>query len=266
MDRQHLLFGFILTALVVGCSGSTGGQFGLLPDVNRLTPDAKEMRQVAWLDTPMPRELNKTTSPPYTVEPGDVLLIQPVNFDSPVRLPGDQPILPDGTIYLGQYGRLHVAGKPLEVIEREVQSIIDARTKEAGPVGVRLVSRQSKVFYVLGEVNAPGAFVLQGRETVLDALMIAGGLNDNANRDKIILTHPSAPEGCRTVMPVYYNDIVQLGDTTTNYQIAAGDRIFVPSRNFWESLSELCPKRSPRPQYPCTPEVGCLETPGVPVP
>src|SRR5262249_46600399 len=73
-----------------------------------------------------------------------------------------------------------------------------------------------------------------GRETVLDALLIAGGLNDRASRRHIILSRPSHPADCRTVLPVCYDQIVQLGDTTTNYQIMPGDRIFVPSRSAWD--------------------------------
>ena len=101
---------------------------------------------------------------------------------------------------------------------------------------MRLVTRQSKVFYVLGEVNAPGSFPLNGRETVLDAIVAAGGLTDKASRRNIILSRPTHPNGCRVVLPICYREIVQLGDTSTNYQIAPGDRVFVATRTFWEDL------------------------------
>jgi protein involved in polysaccharide export with SLBB domain len=66
---------------------------------------------------------------PYTVEPGDVLLVQPANLDSPVRLPGDQAVLPDGTLNLGQFGKLQVAGKTVEEIETAARAQIDAYLK-----------------------------------------------------------------------------------------------------------------------------------------
>jgi len=108
------------------------------------------------------------------------------------------------------------------------------------------------VYYVIGEVNAPGAYQLSGRETVLDAILAAGGLTERASRDNIILDRPSAPDSCRTVLPVCWSEIVQLGDTSTNYQMATGDRIYVPSRTFWE---DLCRK----PQCPCgsRPQTAC---------
>ena len=121
---------------------------------------------------------------PYVIEPGDVLLVQPANLDSPVRLPGDQPVLPDGTIHLGRYGWLSVAGKTVAMVEGEVNPLIQGQTKDAGPIIVRLVTRDSKIFYVLGEVNAPGSFQWKGRETVLDAIVAAGGRSSSHAKRK----------------------------------------------------------------------------------
>lgn len=247
----------LLAAASVGCSsgGTGGGLFGFGGATHRLTPDAKAFREA----TPPvgPRELAKVLHPPFVVEPGDVLLVQPVEFDSPVRLAADQPVLPDGTIDLGRFGRPVVAGKILPEIEAEIRPlIVDPETKKPVPVAVRLLNRVSKVYYVLGEVNAPGAFVLSGRETVLDAIVQAGGITRSASENKILLSRPTEPASCRVVLPVCYKNIVQLGDTTTNYQVQAGDRIYVPSKTLLESL---CPDKDKRkgcdpcagPQYPC---------------
>jgi len=209
---------------------------------NHLSQDAKDFREQAPIPAVVPRELNKTLLPSYVVEPGDVLLVLPVDLDSPVRLPGDQTVLLDGTIDLGQYGRPVVAGKTLAVIESELNSWIQKQEADAGPVKARLVNRVSKVFYVLGEVNAPGSYPVSGRETVLDAIIAAGGLNSRASQKRIILSRPSDPCNCRFVLPVCYRDIVQLGDTSTNYQIQPGDRIFVPGRNLIEEYLFFCDK------------------------
>jgi polysaccharide export outer membrane protein len=235
--------------LSAGCSNI----LGLTPTGHRLTAEAKALRS-AYLDPlSLPRELDKRVAPPYVVEPGDVLLVQPANFESPVRLPGDQTVLPDGTIQLGRYGQIVVAGKTIPQIEADVQAQIEAQEKNAGPVTVRLVTRVSKVYYVLGEVNAPGAFPLQGRETVLDAILAAGGLNEKASRKFITLSRPTPPDGCRVVLPICYNDIVQLGDTSTNYQIAHGDRIFVPTRSWDDCGRNKIRLPCLRPQTPCPP-------------
>jgi polysaccharide biosynthesis/export protein len=224
--------GVLIAILAGGCSAS---QPTLFPERHAMLPSARKMRADSGpLD--LPRELDRHCMPPYVVEPGDMLLVSTSNLDSPVRLPGDQTVLPDGTISLGQYGRPVVAGKQISDIEAVVQTMIQAQGRDPGPIMVRLVGRQSEVFYVLGEVNAPGAFPLTGRETVLDGILAAGGLSERASRRDIVLTRPTRPEECRVVLPICYREIVQLGDTTTNYQLQPGDRIFVPSRTAWEDL------------------------------
>jgi polysaccharide export outer membrane protein len=105
-------------------------------------------------------------------------------------------------------------------------------------VNVRLVSNESDQFYVMGEVNAPGSYQLAGAETVLDALIAAGGLSDKANEHKIILTRPQPDGHPRLVLPVCYKQILQLGDVTTNYQLLPGDRIYVPSITLWEDVKQ----------------------------
>jgi polysaccharide biosynthesis/export protein len=216
--------------LVICAAGCPGNRFTLFPERQNMMASTRAARDATLLPPDIPRELDKHVLPTYLVEPGDVLLVTASDLDSPVRLPGDQPVLPDGTISLGQYGRPVVAGKSIEEIEGIARELVKAKNGGTVPISARLVSRQSKVFYVLGEVNAPGAFPLSGREAVLDGIIAAGGLNERASRQDIILSRPTRPDEHRVVLPVCYGAIVQLGDTTTNYQLAPGDRIYVPSK------------------------------------
>src|SRR5262249_47552241 len=180
---------------LAGCSAGPGGgtRFTLFPDRNTLIDSTYAVRQPVNPPAPVPRELDQRVLPPYTVEPGDSVIVQPADLDAPVQLPGDQVIMPDGTINLGRYGEVVVAGKTVRDIENLVRAVIRGQDKDPGPIVVRVLSRVSKVYYVLGEVNAPGAFPVQGRETVLDGLVAAGGLTDRASRVNIILSRPTPP-------------------------------------------------------------------------
>jgi polysaccharide export outer membrane protein len=256
-SRRLALLLAAFSLLHYGCA-SNGGKMPFNTATHRLLQSTKDLRSANTEPMPLPHELDKGVLAAYYVEPGDTLLVQPANLDSPVRLPTDQVVGPDGKIELGQYGRLQVVGKTPSEIEREVQKIILAKAKDAGSITVSLVGRQSKVFYVLGEVNSPGAYPLSGRETVLDAIIAAGGVNDAADLGGITYTQPSQPDECRIVLPVCYREIVQLGDTATNSQIAPGDRVYVPSMTFCKQLTEIL-HGSPKPgcppcgksQWPC---------------
>lgn len=256
-----------LVASAVGCS-TVGESLGFNTPTSPLLNEAKDVRDAAPVPAPLPRELAKELLPPHVVEPGDTLLVQPVDFDSPVRLPPDQPVQPDGTIDLGKYGRPVVAGKTLAQVEEQVRAVVKAQEKgekdTAVAVTVRLIGRGGRVFYVLGEVNAPGSFPVTGSETVLDAIIRAGGLTRRASESNVILSRPTYPDGCRLVYPVCYGQIVQLGDTTTNYQLQPGDRVFVPSKGTFEGLLPPRCRRTAgacsRPQVPCF--GGACATPG----
>ncbi len=246
-----------LAVAAVGCES-----LGLSPPANQLLPVTKEMRNSAPMPPAVPRELAKELHPAFIVEPGDVLLVQPADLDAPLRLPPDQTVFADGTIDLGVYGRPVVAGKILAQIEAEVKEIVNAREKAKEPIAVtvRLIGRNSKVYYVLGEVNAPGAFPITGRETVLDGIISAGGITRRASEQNIVLSRPTPPDGCRVVFPVCYTNIVQLGDTTTNYQLQPGDRIYVPGKGLLEGIiPQRCVKGGPcaGPQVACWWGNGC---------
>ncbi|WP_439621357.1 polysaccharide biosynthesis/export family protein [Gemmata sp.] len=252
--RLGVAFGLWVFA-VTGCS-TIGDTLGFSSPSYPLTKTAKEIRDTVPVPAPVARELAMELLPTHIVEPGDTLLVQPVELDAPVRLPPDQLVQPDGTIDLGQFGRPVVAGSTLAHIETQIRDIIRAKQKEPVAVTVRLLSRPGRVFYVLGEVNAPGAFPITGRDTVLSAVTQAGGLTRKASEQNIIVSRPTVPDGCRVVLPVCYTNIVQLGDTTTNYQLQSGDRVYVSSKG---TLEGLLPARCQKPNAACArPQASCF--------
>ncbi|HEV3260727.1 MAG TPA: polysaccharide biosynthesis/export family protein, partial [Gemmataceae bacterium] len=129
--------GAMLLILATGCSAMSLGRLTGYSGAHKLTDTARALRSQATEPAALPRELDKRVSPPITVEPGDVVLILPTDVDSVIRLPGDQAVLPDGTITLGRYGRIVIAGKTLDEIEALVRGQIEAKTKESVGVSVR---------------------------------------------------------------------------------------------------------------------------------
>lgn len=160
----------------------------------------------------------------------------------------------------GQY-----AGSGMQ--DQEDKALLEKRIAEAiraNRVSVRLINWESKRYYVLGEVNSPGAFPYSGHETVLDGILEAGGLNAGANRHQIIISRPTDCGSCKIVARVCYDQIVQHGDASTNYQLQPGDRIFVASLTLCEDIAQSlnifnnhqCPRCAAPPQACQLPE-GC---------
>ncbi len=250
-----------------GCS-SLG--LSLFPTGHYLTDEAEEVLDRSPRNAPLPRELDQGVLHTHFLQPGDVLLIEPVDLNSEVRIPADQRVLADGTIDLGSFGRLVVAGMTLESTESLIERTILDAGEERTQINVRLLEPVHR-YYILGEVNSPGSYPLDGHESVLDGILAAGGMTSAAAPCRIVLARPTQPHSCRVTLPVCYREITQLGDTTTNYQLQPGDRVFVASRTwceefkFWQA-TKTC-DRCGGCQFPCSdPEVATFVNPITRVP
>jgi len=182
----------------------------------------------------IPRELQKTTMPEYVVEPPDILDVEVYETLPNRPITGERLVRPDGTIQLGFYGEVYVAGLTL----REVKQKIIDHLRETEILGEALLKPEnffvdvsaynSKVYYVQGAVGTPGRYPITGNETVLDAINLAGGIRADGAHYSMKLVRPAPPGSCcDQILPVKWEDVVQCGDTSTNYQLMPGDRIFV---------------------------------------
>jgi len=249
----------LLLLSLTGCRTASTLGFPVLQGNHGLLKAADQARRQTANAPRLPSELSKVALPSHRIEAGDVLVVEPADFNCPVRFPSDQTVQQDGTIDLGSYGRIEVVGKTLADVQGEVQLAVarvetnkrQRATRLAShrddhdefdaaidaDISVRLVSREGGLYYVMGDVNAPGSYSLNGHETVLDAIINAGGLCSRADDRKIILTRP-CHDGNPLVLPVRYQRIIQLGDVSTNYQLLPGDRIYVPSVTLWEDIKQ----------------------------
>lgn len=198
---------------------------------------------------PIPRELNKMSMPEYVVSPPDLLVVEVLEALPGRPITGERLVRPDGTITLGFYGDLYVNGLTVKEIKEKVVihlrnyltddvlglivynekgDRVDIEPSESDRIFVDVAAYNSQVYYVQGDVAAPGRLPITGNETVLDALNYAGGLIPTASVPNVRLVRPAPPGTCTPqVLPINVAAIIQTGDTTTNYQLMPGDRIYV---------------------------------------
>lgn len=94
----------------------------------------------------------------------------------------------DGNIEIPYIGKVIVSGKLLSEVKAELDSIFKNYATDA-VITVKLVNN---AISVLGEVNAPGRYVLnKDRVNIFEALSMAGDLTVYSNRQKVQLIRPS---------------------------------------------------------------------------
>ena len=79
---------------------------------------------------------------------------------------------------------------------------------------------------VIGEVQKPARYELKSWVTVLDVLALAGGLNEYAARNRIVVLRPDGG-GMRRI-PFNYNKVISGKDDNENFYLRNGDIILVP--------------------------------------
>ncbi len=212
----------------------------------------------------VPTELSKENLPEYVIEPPDVLWLQVAQIarvgkddkdkdggpktDQLRSLPlqavqGDHTVRPDGTIYLGVYGAIPVAGYTLSqaaaVLRETLARQIDPEASGVKPENLVVIldvsQYNSKRYYVIFDGGGAGEqvypFPVTGSETVLDAIANVNGLPTVASKRNIWVARrcpmPGHPE---QILPVDWVGITQHGVTATNWQIMPGDRVYVKAQ------------------------------------
>lgn len=146
------------------------------------------------------------------------------------QISGEHLVGPDGTITLGSYGQVYVAGLTIPQAKAAIEAHL-SRSLENPEVAVDIFSYNSKVYYVIlegaGYGDIANSFPYTGNETVLDAITRVEGLQAVSSK-KIWVSRPSPDgTGCYQVLPVDWCAITKGASTATNYQLLPGDRVFV---------------------------------------
>jgi polysaccharide export outer membrane protein len=201
-----------------------------------------------------PNEMNMTTMPAYEIGVTDILLIE---YKPVGKLEGDQPVAgqhlvnPDGTVHLGTYGQVRVAGLTLDAARQAVFEQIKRRddTADLKRVNVDILAYNSKKYYVITDGAGAGeqvyTFPVTGNDTVLDAIGHIGGLPPVASKRHIWVARRNATGGFDSILPVDWIGTTQRGVASTNYQIMPGDRVYVYSDKWRRADSNVQKVLSP---------------------
>jgi len=152
-------------------------------------------------------------------------------FRGTATLRGDFMLAQDGTITLGSYGCVQLAGLTLAQAKAMIERHLSQWLMNP-EVSVTVTGYNSKVYYVIADGAGFGMgvwrFPITGNETVLDAMAQISGLPAISSKKRIWLARPSpACKGGYQILPIHWEVLVMGGDTATNWQLFPGDRIYI---------------------------------------
>lgn len=154
----------------------------------------------------------------YVIGTDDVLLIRV--WREPEHS-GLVTVRPDGMITLPLIGDIQASGLTPERLDAEVTKALSKYINDPDVI-VSVQAVRSKRYYVTGEVNRPGAYPLVSPVTVLEALTLAGGFRDFANKKNITILRGNQR------LKFNYNDVIKGKNPAQNITLQHGDYIIVP--------------------------------------
>jgi polysaccharide export outer membrane protein len=149
------------------------------------------------------------------------------------QIGGQHMVGPDGTVSLGTYGSVYIAGMTKAQAKAAIESHL-AKYLYRPEVTIDVYAFNSKFYYVITDFAGAGQQVVKlphtGNETVLDAVSNIGGLSAVSSK-KLWVARP-APTDCGNVqiLPVDWCGVTMRGEVKTNFQLLPGDRVFIMSQ------------------------------------
>lgn len=158
----------------------------------------------------------------YLIGPGDVLEI--LVWKEP-DLSRTVHVRLDGKISLPLMDDIQAANSTLLKVKERITTALRGYV-DAPAVYVMLEENRSKKIYIVGKVNAPGEYVIEKDVSLLQAIAMAGGFAEWADKGDIVVMR-KGPQG-QFRIKVDYGRVVSGKDIDQNILLQADDVIIVP--------------------------------------
>ncbi|MDD5306088.1 MAG: polysaccharide biosynthesis/export family protein [Deltaproteobacteria bacterium] len=220
---------FVVGAIAAGCGAAGQGEREgdvkdlLSPrDGKEVVPLASRALAVEQVATALEPQVDE-----YRIGRNDVLNISVVGHDE-VSSARDfnrgivgTIVKKDGNIYVPVVGAVKAAGYTVEEFQKVFTAALSGYIKDP-QLTVDVLKYESQKFFVLGQVDKPGAFPVNGSTTLLEGIGMAGGVLETGNLARAYVVRGKG------VLPIDLEDLVVRGDTSRNVYMRGGDLVYVP--------------------------------------
>jgi polysaccharide export outer membrane protein len=176
-------------------------------------------------------------TPRYQLCPGDML---DLHFEfTPEFNQSNIPVQPDGFASLSGVGDVHVAGLTVPELKQTLQDVY-GKILSKPVITVTLRDFNKPYFIATGQVVKPGKYDLRANTTVIEAIGIAGGMNDTSKHSEVWVFH-RMPDGSVQSKRVNVKQMLASGNLNEDGLIRPGDTIFVPQNTASKIKNFLAP-------------------------
>ena len=160
--------------------------------------------------------------PDYLIGAEDILSIV---FWRDKEMSTEVAVRPDGKITLPLLNEVRAAGLTPGQLK---DLLVEESKKYVEDPNVSVVVKQinSRKVFITGEVNKPGPYPLMAPTTIMQLLVVAGGLKDYAHSEKITIMRSES--GKPASYRFNYKEFVKNKNLKQNIELKPGDTVIVP--------------------------------------
>jgi len=222
MVNRYLFILFLLTSFAAGCGGGSSVKSTSISEEAAGPPE-----EIGNVNS----KLLSKGLPPAAVSPDDYLIgpadLLEINVFESKELTTTVRVSSRGDITVPLLNNVNVDGLTAREAEVKIESLLRSGDYVDNPhVSVFVKEHKSKVVAVMGYVNKPGNYELLGKQSLLDVLASAEGLNDKAGTT--VLVTRADKNGGKSSYLVDLDKVVSGDGADTNLDIQPGDVVYVP--------------------------------------
>jgi polysaccharide export outer membrane protein len=154
------------------------------------------------------------------------------------ELSSEERVSEDGVIVMPLVGAVTVGGFTPREAEQEIAKILGKSYLQNPQVNIFVSEYASQDVTVAGAVKEPGVFPLEGRTTLLQAIAMAGGLDEYAKDNEVVIFRGQGTPSAKA----YVVDLERVQDGSQGDPVLIGDdRVVVPesgTRVFIEGVTK----------------------------
>jgi polysaccharide export outer membrane protein len=155
----------------------------------------------------------------------------------------DYIVGPDGKIAYPFVGRIQAVGLSVSQLEKKIAEAL-ARYVESPQVAIGMKKFSGEKIIILGEVAYPGIYTYKGALNLIEAIALAGDVNEKAHLDSVIVVHGNLSGNPPQVRRVNMTRAITRGTDKDDIVLQPNDVVYVPRTfvgNFTQFVNDIGP-------------------------
>ncbi len=227
MNLKELIMKAAVVFFLIMLAAACASRKAVKESINKEPPpktQKAELKKAASIKETVDTAKDEAKKLDYIIGPEDLLEISVFGLpemNKTVRVSAE------GTIVLPLLRSVKAEGLSQKELEEKIATLLAEKYIQNPQVSIFIREHKSRKVAVLGAVEKPGFYELIGARTILDIIALAGGINENAGKELLLIRKASSNKVDLTYN-ISLEELFSKGNPALNKTLQEGDVINIP--------------------------------------